>query len=105
MPNRQTIVRSAPNWVTLSWTAGGGPPYQVFETASIVAPNWQKLGNPTLAKNKEIAATGSAKFFRVQEQVVMTLDAEVTDNETKLFWDAPEPETSDAVEMPPNPYG
>lgn len=105
MPNQQTIVRSAPGLVSLLWTAGDGAPYQVWQTDSVVEPSWSKLGNPTLAKSKEIAAAGLMKFFRVQEQVVMTLDADVTETETRLFWDAPEPDTSDAVAMPPTPYG
>lgn len=52
--------------ITFSWTGGNGP-FQVQKKASLSAPSWDNVGDPTTARVATDAATGPAAFYRVIE--------------------------------------
>lgn len=99
MPNRQTITKGAPGWINLSWDDGLGPPYQVWKTDAL-GEAWYKVGPATMRHSRAMETTGQQGYFRVQELVPL-FDADVTDDNTHLFWEAPElEETLEPSEMP-----
>lgn len=88
--NTIQIVKSGSN-VTLSW-AGGSPCFQLQQRADLgLGTPWVNSGNATLARSKTVAITGDQGYFRVQEQILMSLSADQSvPNQTRLFWNAPD---------------
>lgn len=87
-----TISHGSPGTLLLQWSAGT-PPFQLEKRDDLNAGTmWQPFGNPTMARSKQVAASGSQGYFRLREQVEMHLDAIVTDGETQLIWDVPDME-------------
>lgn len=71
--------------------AGGSPCFQYQQRSDLSpATPWVNVGGPTISRSKTLAKTGVQGYFRVQEQVVLQLDADLSNpNQTRLFWVLP----------------
>lgn len=88
MSSTLKIVDGPIGSVTITWE-GGESPFQLLRTGDFTT--WEPVGEPTLARVKEVQKVWDHAFFRVQEQVklLMVRDMSYTQG-VKLVWQLPE---------------
>lgn len=88
MRSNLNIDRGPNNSATITWTDGYGP-FQLQKTFDF--SGWENVGNPTIARSREISTSEHPHaFFRLQEQIaLLDIDLEY-ELGTKLIWLVPD---------------